>query len=306
MEWMIGRSVGAQPLDQAFFADLIANGITSVELSMPQDKYDTFDYAAIRRWAEDAGVRINSFHLPFYPGRWLDPSTPDEAQREETVAVLKRMIDHAATAGAKIAVIHPSGEPYKEEERQSRIAQAKQVLSTLCEYAESKGLCLAVENLPRTCLGRDSSEMLELISADPRLVICFDTNHLLSEAPVDFIQKCGHKIVTLHVSDYDRLDERHWLPGEGNTDWSALVQALRDVGYTGPWNYEVSPDPDKYLDTAYVRTNAIFRQNAEEVLGGKPITVYAKPVEGLLDWQEKARRRAEEKRLAALKAQNAK
>ena len=52
--------------------------------------------------------------------------------------------------------------------------------------------------------------MLELISADERLVICFDTNHLLSEDPVEFIHKCGHKIVTLHVSDYDFIDEKHF------------------------------------------------------------------------------------------------
>lgn len=301
MEWKIGRSVGTQPLDPAFFADLKANGIDSVELSMPQDQYDTFDYAAIRRYAAEAGVEIFSFHLPFYPGKWLDISTPDEAVWEDTIVSLKRMLDYAAIAGAKIAVIHPSGEPYTEEQRPGRIAQAKRSLSILCAYAEGLGLRLAVENLPRTCLGRDSKDILELISADARLVVCFDTNHLLSEDPVDFIKKCGHKIVTLHVSDYDRLDERHWLPGEGNTDWPALVAALRVVGYHGPWNYEVSPDPNPNQTPSYTRTNAMYRQNAEEVLGGKPITVRARPVEGLLDWKEKARRRAEEKRLAALK-----
>jgi len=303
MDWKIGRSVGTDLLDTAFFRDLKANGLDSVELSMAQDQYDTYDYAAIRRCAEEAGVEIFSFHLPFYPGRWLDPSTPDADLREETITILKRMLGHAATAGAKIAVIHPSGEPHTEEQRPGRIALAKRSLATLCEYAESLGLHLAVENLPRTCLGRDSGEMLELISADERLVICFDTNHLLSEKPVDFIRNCGHKIATLHVSDYDLLDERHWLPGEGTADWPAMVAALREVGYHGPWNYEVGSEPDKYLVPPYTRTNAMYRQNAEEVLGGKPITVRAKPVEGLLDWREKARRRAEEKRLAALKAE---
>ena len=65
MNWKIGRSVGRDTLNTAFFAGLKANGIDSVELSMPQDKYDTYDYAAIRRSAEEAGVDIFSFHLPF-------------------------------------------------------------------------------------------------------------------------------------------------------------------------------------------------------------------------------------------------
>ena len=300
MEWKIGRSVGTQSLDPAFFADLKANGIDSVELSMPQEKYDTYDYAAIRRYAAEARVEIFSFHLPFLPFEKLDPSAPDEALRISTVAIQKRMLDHAATAGAKVAVIHPSGEPYEEEERPLRVAQSKRSLAELCGYAETLGIRLAVENLPRTCLGRDSADMLELTSADERLVICFDTNHLLSEDPIDFIRKCGHKIVTLHVSDYDRLNERHWLPGEGNTDWPALVAALREVGYSGVWNYEVTTDPNPNQTPPYTRTNAMYRQNAEEVLGGKPITVHAKPVEGLIDWREHARRRAEAKRLAAL------
>ena len=300
MNWKIGRSVGRDILDTAFFAALKANGIDSVELSMPQDKYDTYDYAAIRSCAEEAGVEIFSFHLPFLPFEKLDPSAPDEALRISTVAIQKRMLDHAATAGAKVAVIHPSGEPYAEEERPLRMAQSKWSLAELCGYAETLGIRLAVENLPRTCLGRDSADMLELTSADERLVICFDTNHLLSEDPIDFIRKCGHKIVTLHVSDYDRLNERHWLPGEGNTDWPALVAALREIGYCGPWNYEVGSEPDDSLTPLYTRTNAMYRQNAEEVLGGKPITVHAKPVEGLIDWREHARRRAEAKRLAAL------
>ena len=252
---------------------------------MPQEKYDTFDYAAIRRWAEDAGVRINSFHLPFYPGHWLDLSTPDEVKQAETLSELKRMLDYAATAGARIAVIPPSGEPYADEVRPSRIAQAKRGLAALCEYADSLGLRLAVENLPRTCLGRDSSEMLELISADERLVICFDTNHLLSEDPVEFIHKCGHKIVTLHVSDYDRLDERHWLPGEGKVDWTALYNALREVGYNGVWMYELGLSCPKTILRDRTLTYADCVQNARELFEGKTPTVYSRPKPNLGWWE---------------------
>ena len=87
MNWKIGRSVGRDILDTAFFAALKVNGIDSVELSMPQDKYDTYDYAAIRSCAEEAGVEIFSFHLPFLPFEKLDPSAPDEALRISTVAI---------------------------------------------------------------------------------------------------------------------------------------------------------------------------------------------------------------------------
>jgi sugar phosphate isomerase/epimerase len=44
--------------------------------------------------------------------------------------------------------------------------------------------------------------------------VCFDTNHLLKESSEDFARAVGPHIVTLHVSDYDGKDERHWMAGE--------------------------------------------------------------------------------------------
>ena len=69
--------------------------------------------------------------------------------------------------------------------------------------------------------------------------MCFDTNHLLTEDNVHFVQQIQKKIVTTHVSDYDFINERHLLPGEGKVAWAALVDALEKTGYNGPLMYEV-------------------------------------------------------------------
>ena len=71
---------------------------------------------------------------------------------------------------------------------------AKSKLKILAQKAEELGMILAVEDLPRTCLGRNSDEMLELLSADSRLRVCFDTNHLLGEPITDFIKKVNELI----------------------------------------------------------------------------------------------------------------
>ena len=42
------------------------------------------------------------------------------------------------------------------------------------------------------------------------------------------------------MSDYDRKNERHWLPGEGVIDWTELLSALVESGYEGPFIYEAS------------------------------------------------------------------
>ena len=49
-----------------------------------------------------------------------------------------------------------------------------------------------------------------------------DTNHLLQETTEEFIRTVGGEISTLHVAEYDGIDERHWLPGheEGVITWA--------------------------------------------------------------------------------------
>ena len=46
-------------------------------------------------------------------------------------------------------------------------------------------------------------------------------------------------IGTIHASDYDRKDERHWLPGEGVIDWPDFLRRLQASGYKGVFMHEV-------------------------------------------------------------------
>lgn len=51
------------------------------------------------------------------------------------------------------------------------------------------------------------------------------------------------------MSDYDRKNERHWLPGEGVIDWNELLSVLIDSGYKGPFIYEASRDNEPNIVT---------------------------------------------------------
>jgi sugar phosphate isomerase/epimerase len=228
---------------------------------------DRIDFPMLRRCADEFGITLWSYHLPFAPFKSLDPSVP--ALAEGTVAYFCSLIDKAADAGIRIFVVHPSGEPIAEEDRPMRMSTAKKSLFALAEYAKNKGGVIAVEDLPRTCLGRDSSDILELISAHPDLRVCFDTNHLLKEDIGDFIRAVGDKIVTTHVSDYDFINERHWLPGEGQIDWAMLKNTLKSVGYAGCWLYELGlGGSDWTIDRPRALTHRDIRRNYEEIMAG--------------------------------------
>lgn len=228
---------------------------------------DRIDFPMLRRCADEFGITLWSYHLPFAPFKSLDPSVP--ALAEGTVAYFCSLIDKAADAGIRIFVVHPSGEPIAEEDRPMRMSTAKKSLFALAEYAKKRGGVIAVEDLPRTCLGRDSSDILGLISAHPDLRVCFDTNHLLKEDIGDFIRAVGDKIVTTHVSDYDFINERHWLPGEGQIDWAMLKNTLKSVGYAGCWLYELGlGGSDWTIDRPRALTHRDIRRNYEEIMAG--------------------------------------
>ena len=45
----------------------------------------------------------------------------------------------------------------------------------------------------------------------------------------DMIKACGNRLKTLHISDYDNIDECHWNVGEGMLDWVAIRQTVAAV-----------------------------------------------------------------------------
>lgn len=260
-------------------------GINTIEISVGNTQLaDALDFKEARRLADKYGIELWSLHLPFLPFNVIDPSVP--ALADYTVKYFCSFIDKATEIGIKTIVIHPSGEPIAESDRPMRLECAKKSLAALAEYAKAKGAVIAVEDLPRTCLGRDSSDILELISAHPDLRVCFDTNHLLGESIADFIKKVGDKIITTHVSDYDEKNERHWLSGEGVIDWKALKDALIAIGYDGPWLYELGLDGSlPTIDRERRLEYSDFARNHDEIMNDKPITTIGKGKTDLPSWK---------------------
>ena len=190
--------------------------------------------------AHDSGVGLWSLHLPFCPFETINIASSDREIRKFTLSTFSEYIKHGADIGIKLSVLHPSAEPIADKDRAEALEIAADTLAQLADTAAECGVTIAVEDLPRTCLGNCSADIKKLISLNDKLKVCFDTNHLLIEKNSDFVKALGDKIITLHVSDYDFLNERHWLPYEGKQDWIELVTLLEEAGYCGPFMYEIS------------------------------------------------------------------
>jgi len=71
-------------------------------------------------------------------------------------------------------------------------------------------------------------------------------NHAMGDyrALPDMVRTLGPRLMTTHLSDYDGVDEKHWMPGRGIINWAQLMTALADIDYQGPFNYESQIEGD--------------------------------------------------------------
>lgn len=275
--YKIGVSSCGFPLTEENFKKLNEAGISAIEISMSFDKYKDINYKELKGFSEKYNVGLWSYHLPFWPFVEIDPSSTNKAVRDYTINLFTEYMDKATDIGVDKFIIHSSGEPICKEERAERIKYAMESFDLLAEIAHKRGAVIAVEDLPRTCLGNCSDEIKMLTSANDKLRVCLDSNHLFTQDNVDFIKELSDKIITIHVSDYDFINERHWLPGEGKVDWIKLLTALNEVGYNGVWLYEINLEaPDTIIRDRNL-TFDDFYNNAKTLFSGKIPIALGKP-----------------------------
>ncbi len=268
---------GSQELLDKDFENYVRAGIMTMELSFAFTRYDSLDWKAIEKRAAKYGVELWSLHLPFVR---VNPASTEKEKIEHTIAYFSELMKKAADIGVKTIVVHPSAEPDSSFVRAEAMKAAKESFARLANIAAEAGTVLAIENIPRACLCKNSAEMLELLSVDSRLRSCFDTNHLLEEDAVHYIKAVGNKIITTHVSDYDFKNERHWLPGEGKADWKGIITALKEVGYEGPWLYEMGFEPSATIERRRLTTED-FRENYESLMRFEIPKPIGKPIDEL-------------------------
>lgn len=210
------------------------------------DLFTHGDNANTRRLLKEmlasGGRRAASIHARF--GGACDFSNLDETAFRNALKEAHASIALAVEYDAPIIVVHASAEPIPilPEQRDQRLAQARRALAELADTCRMKHKKIAVELLPRTCLGNTVSELLGLIDGfgEETMGVCLDVNHLMDRYRdlSSVILRLKRRLIALHLSDYDGIDEKHWLPGSGVIDWSACIKALRAADYSGPFNYE--------------------------------------------------------------------
>ncbi|MDD4591598.1 MAG: sugar phosphate isomerase/epimerase [Parabacteroides sp.] len=271
LNWKLGTSLSlTTPNIEETMRILKRAGIDYVEAVMHSSK--DMELAEVvtlvnnyKKAADAVGITIWSIHIPY--GWDFDISLPDPILRERSRQSILLTLRLAKGFGSyQKAILHPSFEPIDETLRLAHIASFRTCLKELGPLVEDKyKVRLAIECLPRTCLGNRAAEMIALVGDIPSVDVCMDTNHLLGEKTEYFAEQLNSRIQTIHVSDYDEVNERHWLPGKGVINFPAVIDALVKSGYKGPFMFEVSregyeDDMQKYANDLVLAWTKLISQ----------------------------------------------
>ncbi|MBE5731854.1 MAG: sugar phosphate isomerase/epimerase [Clostridiales bacterium] len=225
-----------------------------------------------------SGLFFNGVHVSF--GNEWDISALDEDFRRVVIERIKEIFSRCDPYTPYCYILHGSFEPIADKEREAKLSQLIKSLSELRTYTASY---VCVEVLPRTCLCNTSKETA-YVADKAGVGVCMDVNHLLQEKTEHAIRVLGDRIKTTHISDYDHVNERHWMPGEGDINWQEVIKALDECGYNGVWNYELGLTAPNTIVRERDFTYADFINNADELFNNKPLTVIGKRKENLGMW----------------------
>lgn len=190
-----------------------------------------------RVYAAAHGVRFPQGHL------WLGALICDGS--DATRRLLERWLTLYAAIGVRNAVLHCDETSFPAGIGTATMITANaHALQPYIRLAEELGIRICLENLVehiRTV--EDLLAVIEQAGGSEQLGICLDTGHLNLGAPgteTHFIRQAGSRLHALHIDDNEGCTDQHLLPyGRGNVNFTAVMQALRDSGYSDLFNYEI-------------------------------------------------------------------
>jgi len=197
------------------------------------------DISRLRRLLDDTGLHPAAV-LPVYV-----IATPDETRRREAVEDWKRAI-HASRALGAEALTAEMTTDRSQPPAACRAAFLKSV-EELIPMLQQAGLRLSFECHPGHFIER-SNEGVDLIreigSPLVRYLYCMPHTFYLGDDPAAMIRYAGEMLAHVHVGDTYRPERiiqagengrphLHAIPGWGEVDFRASLEALKEIGYGG-------------------------------------------------------------------------
>ena len=247
-------------------ADIAALGFDYLELTMdpPQAHYTT-----IRQQMSSilTALRSQSMNIICHLPTFVSTADLTDSIRDASLLEMFNSLEVAAELGSRKVVLHPGhigglGIYVKE----TALAHANNSLAAIIDRAQTLGLCVCLENMfPKCRAFFEPSDFVEILQRFPDLKLTLDTGHANINSPggrriLEFIEKFGHRIGHLHVSDNFGERDDHIPLGTGKIDFSKIVKALKQCGYDDTATLEIFSEDRRQLKKSRDRFDKIFRE----------------------------------------------
>jgi len=214
-------------------------GYDALELYGEPEEYDP---AHVQKLCSDYGITISSICSIYTDER--DLASPDEKIRQDGIDYMKRVADLAAATGCPVMIVAPTAcmkmtrwKDFNEEWK-----WAVESIQKGGEYAGSVDVNLTIEawNRYETYFLNRLDQCLKLMK-DVGLTnvgVMGDTFHMnIDEASIpDAFRLAGKHLNHMHLADSNRA-----APGKGHLDFVPIMQALKDIEYSGYLSFELLP-----------------------------------------------------------------
>lgn len=185
----------------------------------------------------DSGLFLENIHVPFNNSN--DLWSADKGLRARSLKEHMVWLEDCARYNIPLMVMHLTEGPDPPASKNYGVES----LWKMTELAEKSGVKIAVENTRR------ADNVLFILSAiqSDYLGLCYDSSHanLYSDKGEALLTRFGHRLLATHLSDNDGLEDKHWLPRNGQLDWQCWAKWFPSATYQGNLTLEIYPTEEE-------------------------------------------------------------
>jgi sugar phosphate isomerase/epimerase len=232
---------------EASIAKAARLGYHGVELALKHP--DEVDRVRLRGWLKEAGIEVSCISTgQVFAGLGLMCTDPNPQKRQQLRGLLRGLIDLAQEFGGLVNLGRVRGR-IGDDPRAEAEARFIEMARDLCDYAATRDVTLILEPVNRYEIDFINSveEGVDLMRKVGRanMKLMPDVFHMNIEDKTigPELARWIHYVGYIHFADSNRL-----APGQGHTDFDAILRDLAAARYDGWISVEILPKPDP--DTA--------------------------------------------------------
>ncbi len=203
-------------------------GLDGIEVYRPYLKNETPNYIeALADEIHKAGLEVSMFTS------YGELATPSKEERLAQLESLRKDVNTATLLRTNIVRVTAGTWP-KNCGREESLSNVAECLRRSLDYAEEKGVMLAIEDHPQ--IGTSTEDFTRILSLvnDNRLKVNLDTSNPMEsgESAVRLAEIVKERVVHVHASDRNQQLE-HQVVGEGCVPFAEIFRILKTAGFDG-------------------------------------------------------------------------